>query len=228
MNSILHYLKNKRLVWQAHQNVHSTAQLDSTGFKELDAELQGGFPKQGVVDIDSPVGIGELRLLLPNLHARQQSNGRLLVFIAPSMRINSEMLAEYGFNLQQVLVIHPDSPKEALWCAEQCLKSGCCQAVLLWHQAIEIHQVKRLQLAAEQGDALHVLLRQNKQVSLSLPVSLGMRLRAHPQGLNIEITKRKGGWPGRPFNLDMNQQWPQLTIQPRPDNVLPFPHSKVS
>lgn len=226
MNSILDYLKNKRLVWQAHQNVHTT-QLDSTGFRELDAELQGGFPQQGVVDIDSPIGIGELRLLLPNLHARQHSSDRLLVFIAPPMHVNAEMLLEYGFNLQQVLIVQPASSTQALWSAEQCLKSGCCQGVLLWHEAIEIHQVKRLQLAAEQGDALHILLRQQKQLSLSLPVSLAMRLKAHPQGLQIEITKRKGGWPSQPFSLDMSHHWPRLTIRKKPDNVLPFPHSKV-
>lgn len=227
MNSILDYLKNKRLVWQAHQNVH-TPDLNSTGFKRLDAELQGGFPQQGVVDIDSPVGIGELRLLLPNLHARQQNRERLLVFIAPPIPLNAEMLAEYGFALQQVLVIQPTSSSEALWSAEQCLKSGCCQGVLLWHDAIEIHQVKRLQLAAEQGSALHILMRRRKNLSLSLPVPLAMRLRPQPKGLNIEITKRKGGWPSQPFALDMSHHWPQLTVHDRPDNVVAFPHAKVS
>lgn len=227
MNSILNYLKNKRLVWQAHQNSRTT-NVNSTGFSELDAELQGGFPQQGVIDVDTPMGIGELRLLMPNLLARQHDTERLMVFIAPPMQVNSEMLAEYGFNLQHVLIIHPDSRKQALWSAEQCLKSGCCHGVLLWHQGMEIHQVKRLQLAAEQGDALHIILRQPKQLSLSLPVSLGMRLRAHPQGLKVEITKRKGGWPSQPFTLNMSRHWPRLTLQPRPTNVLTFPHSKVS
>ena len=227
MNSILDYLKNKRLVWQAHHQ-STTVDADSTGYAELDAQLQGGFPKQGVVDIDSPLGIGELRLLLPNLLSRHHQQDRLLVLIAPPMHLNAEMLAEFGFALHQVLVLQPEDPQSAMWSAEQCLKSGCCHAVLLWHQALEMHQVKRLQLAAEQGDALHILLRHQKQISLSLPVSLAMKLRSHPQGLQVEITKRKGAWPSQPFTLNMRGRWPGLTLHPRPANIVSFPHTKVS
>ena len=226
MNSILDYLRNKRLIWQATQQ-DSLPCLSSTGFNELDAELDGGFPAQGVVDIHSPIGIGELRLLLPNLQARQQQSDRLLVFIAPPMQINAELLAECGFRLDQVLVIEPQSIQHALWSAEQCLKSGCCHSVLLWQHNLEVHQVKRLTLAAEQGQALHVVLHHKKRTGVSLPVSLAMRLGAHPQGLLVEVTKRKGGWPGQEFHLDMRQRWSTLALNPRPDNVLPFPHSKV-
>lgn len=227
MNSILDYLKNKRLVWQA---THHTAppSVSSTGFKELDDELEGGFPEQGVMDIHTPVGVGELRLVLPNLRIRQQKTDKLLVFIAPPMQINAELLAECGFRLDQVLVIQPESSQHALWSAEQCLKSGCCHSVLLWQHNLEVHQVKRLNLAAEQGQALHVLLHHQKHTGVSLPVSLAMRLTSHPQGLQVEITKRKGGWPGQNFTLDMRAHWPTLAINPPPDNILPFPHSKVS
>lgn len=227
MNSILDYLKNKRLVWQATHH-GATPSLSSTGFKKLDAELDGGFPKQGVVDIHSPIGVGELRLLLPNLQTRQMQSNKLLVFIAPPMQINAELLAECGFQLEQVMVIQPESAQHALWSAEQCLKSGCCHSVLLWQHKLEVHQVKRLTLAAEQGQALHILLHHQKRAVASLPVSLAMRLGSHPLGLEIQITKRKGGWPGQAFTLDMRSHWPSLAINPPPDNVLPFPHSKVS
>ena len=227
MSSILDYLKNKRLVWQAAEQ-GDLPSLSSTGFTELDAELDGGFPTQGVVDIHSPIGIGELRLLLPNLHTRQQQSDKLLVFIAPPMQINAELLAECGFPLEQALVIEPKSAQHALWSAEQCLKSGCCHSVLLWQHHLEIHQVKRLTLAAEQGQALHIVLHHKKRPGVSLPVSLAMRLKSHPQGMRIEVTKRKGGWPGQAFDLDMRAKWPALAINPPPDNVLPFPHSKVS
>lgn len=227
MNSILSYLKNKQLVWHAN-HVQPCLPSGTSGFSDLDAQLEGGFPERGVIDIHSPVGIGELRLLLPSLYSRQQSSGRLLVFIAPPMQLNSEMLADYGLSLSQILVIQPDTPQHALWSAEQCLKSGCCQGVLLWHQALEIHQVKRLQMAAEHGDALQFLLRNPGQISQSLPVTLAMRLDAHPQGVAAHITKRKGSWAGTPFVLDMHQHWPQLTIPARSNNVLRFPVSKVS
>lgn len=227
MNSILEHLKNKRLIWQANQQ-HEPLLRDSTGFIELDSALQGGFPQQGVVDISTPIGIGELRLILPAIQARQVSTKRLLVCIAAPMQINGEMLLESGLALDQVLIVQPDSAEHALWSAEQCLKSGCCHSVLLWHPALEVHQVKRLQLAAEQGDALQFIFRQQHTVSLSLPVSLAMKLSAQSQGVNVHITKRKGGWPAQPIDVNMSQQWPQLTLRPRAPNVIAFPHSKVS
>jgi cell division inhibitor SulA len=227
MNSILDELKNKKMVWHATHNKPFSG-ASTSGFNELDAQLEGGFPKKGVVDIHSPVGIGELRLLMPYLHLRQNKDPRLLVFIAPPMQLNPEMLAEYGLTLSQILIIQPQEAKKALWAAEQCLKSGCCYGVLVWHQTLQIHHIKRLQLAAEQGDALNVIFRRQQELSFSLPVSLGIKLDAHPQGLNVQITKRKGGWPQSPFPLDMRQHWPELTISPAADNILRFPIAKVS
>lgn len=226
MNTLLEQLKNKRLVWQGNQHQQDLAG-DSTGYAELDQALQGGFPQSGVIDIHSPIGIGELRLLLPTLRYRQQHK-RLLVFIAAPMQINGEMLAEFGIALEQILIIQPDSAEHALWSAEQCLKSGCCHTVILWHQQLEIAQAKRLQLAAEQGDALHIVLRQSRQLSLSLPVSLAMKLSAHEQGVEVQITKRKGGWPAHSFNVNMSKTWPELSIIKHASNVVSFAQAKVS
>lgn len=227
MNSLIEHLHNKRLIWRANQQ-SNFVKGNSTGFKELDQALQGGFPEHGVVDIDTPIGIGEIRLLLPALRARQQQHERLLVFISAPMQINGEMLAEYGFPLEQVLIIQPQNVEHALWSAEQCLRSGCAHSVLLWHQELEISQAKRLQLAAEQGDALHFIFRHQHQLSLSLPVNLAMKLRPHRQGINIQVTKRKGGWPDGAFNIDMSPAWPQLTFNQDNNNIIPFPQSKVS
>lgn len=228
MNSILRYLKDKRLIWQGDQVDTLFSDLNSTGYDELDAVLEGGFPSHGVLDIHSPVGIGELRLLLPALRARQHRETRMLVLIAPPVMINGEMLAEYGFNLEHVLILTPQSSQEALWSAEECLKSSCCNAVLLWQKNIEIHQVKRLNLAAEQGAALHIMMRPQGPSELSLPVSLGMSLTPHSQGIQVNVTKRKGGWSGQQVMVNMRQQWPALTRQPRRNNIVHFPRAHVS
>ncbi|GAB5382373.1 MAG: translesion DNA synthesis-associated protein ImuA [Aliiglaciecola sp.] len=227
MNNLIEQLQNKRLIWRANQQ-NGFVKGNSTGFKELDQALQGGFPEHGVVDIDTPIGIGELRLLLPALRARQQQHQRLLVFIGAPMQINGEMLAEFGIPLEKVLLVQPQSAEHALWSAEQCLKSGCAHSVLLWHQDLEISQAKRLQLAAEQGDALHFILRHQRQLGLSLPVNLAMKLRPHQQGISVQVTKRKGGWPEAAFNIDMSPIWPQLTLSKDNNNIIPFPQSKVS
>lgn len=222
-------LKNRQLIWQANRQPQCDSQLHHTGFTELDAQLGGGFASSGVVEIRSPVGIGELRLLLPYLSQRQQKEQRLLVLIAPPQSVNSEILVEWGFALHQVLLVSSGDQTSALWAAEQCLKSGCCYAVLLWQHPLQQYQVKRLQLAAQKGDAIQIVFRPANTDSQFLPVSLSMQLAADPLGLQVTIKKRKGGWPGQAFSVNMRRYFPELcTVHGLndTDNLIPFPQQR--
>jgi len=225
MNPTLETLINKRALWQGKY----TPKPDSTarsGYPELDEQLGGGIPQQGVIDLQSDIGIGELRLLLPCLRDRHQQQQRLLVYIAPPMMINSEMLAAYGMDLSRILIIEPKNEQEALWAAEQCLKSGCCHSVLLWHAELQVHQVKRFQLASQQGAALQVMFRPAQQVVMSLPTTLSLQLSASHSGVDVVIRRRKGGQRGHPFQVNMHHHWPELTLPESSasgSNVIPFP-----
>ncbi|MCV2886142.1 translesion DNA synthesis-associated protein ImuA [Aestuariibacter sp. AA17] len=230
MNSVIEHLKNKHLVWQASaQTMTSAPPLtgllsengNTTGFPELDQHLHEGLPQHGLVDMITPIGIGELRLIFPALQERQTQQGRLFVLIAPPMHIGSEALLEFGFCLSQILIIQPKEPIDALWSAEQCLKSGCCHTVLLWHDNLEIHHVKRLLLAAEQGRSLHILLRSPSASRLSLPVPIALQLHPDEQGIQVDITKRKGGYPTKGIQVHMRHRWSYLT-QKTQHNVVPF------
>lgn len=221
MNRILESLKNKRLVWQGNHTL-VPEMAGQTGYPEFDEQLHGGLPEQGIIDLQSATGIGELRLFYPYLQQRHQQEQRLLIYIAPPFVVNAETLAELELPLSRIVIVRPDTEQQALWAAEQCLKSGCCHSVLLWQKQLQVHQVKRLQLAAEAGDALHFLLRPDTQHNQSLPVTLSMQFKPRPRGLKIVINKRKGGWAGQPFEVNMAQRWPELTL-PAKDNVLPFP-----
>jgi cell division inhibitor SulA len=222
MHPTISYLKNKNLLWLAN-HTQSTDNQQHTGFKELDNALQGGFPEYGVIDIRSLLGIGELRLLLPSILTRQQHRQtELVTLIAPPMSVNSEMLAESGFTLDQVMVVQPLLNKQVLWSAEQSLKSGCCHSVILWHASLSVTQVKRLQLAAEKGHCLLFIIRQPQQEHISLPVTLGIRLSPSKMGIKAQITKRKGNWHNGSFNIYMGAYWPELS-QSEDSNVLTFP-----
>ena len=222
MHPTISYLKNKNLLWQAN-HTQSTDCGRHTGFKELDKALHGGFPEYGVVDIRSQIGIGELRLLLPSILTRQQQRQtELVTLIAPPMSINSEMLVEFGFSLDQVIVVQPSLTKQVLWSAEQSLKSGCCHSVILWHISLSVTQVKRLQLAAEKGHCLLFIMRQPRQEHISLPVTLGIKLSPSKVGIKAQISKRKGSWSNNSFDVYMGAYWPELS-QLENSNVLAFP-----
>ncbi|WP_394239759.1 translesion DNA synthesis-associated protein ImuA [Vibrio astriarenae] len=225
MHELISHLKDKQWLWQGSQQP-SHIDRTSTGFDHLDQQLGGGYPNNGVIELTTALGIGELRLLQPHLAAA--CGERLIALIGLPDELCLESFTSMGINFSQLLLVNSQESKSQLWAAEQCLKSGACSHVLLWQEDIEVHQARRLQVAAEQGSAIQFLFTQRHQRTFSLPVSLSMNLHAQPYGLNVTITKQKGGWPTEPFFVDMRQYWPQLVpkhllSQGTPSTVVPFP-----
>ncbi|MBD1581435.1 translesion DNA synthesis-associated protein ImuA [Pseudoalteromonas sp. S16_S37] len=219
MSEIIDLLQHRQWLWQGCEQTQSFERV-STGINLLDEQLHGGLPQQGVVEIQSPSGIGELQLWLPYLQAKKD----LTVFINPPAHVNAHQLYHLGFDNKQLLLIQPTSAKEALWASEQCLKSHACSSVLLWHNTLAISQAKRLQLASEQGGASLFLFRSINEQHFSLPVALCLELSAHKQGMAVKIKKQKGGWPKSTFVLNLADYWPQLAPAPiESNNVMPFP-----
>ncbi|MEZ8775641.1 translesion DNA synthesis-associated protein ImuA [Vibrio sp. 10N.247.310.17] len=233
MHELIKNLQDRQLIWTGLQST-TQGSTTSTGYPQLDKQLDGGFPTHGVIEVESQQGIGELRLLTPYL--AQQNSQKLAIFINPPGKICAEFFSSQGIELDNILVIEPQRDLDALWAAEQCLKSGACHSVLLWGADLEIHQTKRLQAASETGKCLQFHFKATSHNQLSLPVSLSMKLSSHIQGLKVEVTKRKGSWSYGSFILDMNQNWPLLTEKVIDENssihalsgntVLAFPIAK--
>lgn len=216
MNKMLKQLHHQGKIWSADQVKNVVETIDS-GYQELNQHLNGGLPRQGVIEVQTINGIGELRLFLPYLlnllqaELAQQQQSRQIVFIAPPAQVNALMLLQASIPLDNLLIISSQKPEESLWAAEQCLKSGCCFAVLLWQQLLAVHQVKRLKQAAMTGSAVQIIFRSPHSVDLALPVSLSVALEAQPTGIKVKVKKQLGGWPCKPFVVNMHKQWPSLT-----------------
>lgn len=225
MQDIIQHLKSQHLVWQASLTKSDPHQfLNRSGFPELDSLLGGGFPPHGVIEIESVGSIGELRLLAPYLES-SLSRG-VTAFIQPPALMNSLFLHNIGLDINQVWIVSPEHQHDALWAAEQCLKSGVCANVLLWQEALEIHQVKRLQVASEQGACPLFMLKPSMTNRLSLPVSLSLKLQGHERGVSVEVLKRKGGWSKGQTEIDFQQRHPQLVVSVKdhtPSTVVHFP-----
>jgi len=217
MNSILMQLHDNHQIW--HGNSHHIA-MDtiSTGDSSFDDYLHGGLPDASVIELQTINGIGELRLLMPYLASKSKST-RLICFIAPPSAISSQMLLANGIAPHQVLVLSGQKGNDILWSVEQCLKSGCVGAVVLWHQQFSIAQIKRFKLAAEQGQSSLIIIRQQPSLSMCLPVQLSLNL-PHQHGLMVTINKQLGHWPKPPFLFDMRRLWPDLVTPSRSHNVI--------
>jgi hypothetical protein len=222
--------RNKGLVWYGSDTSRQVDRV-STGFSEADSILEGGLPAQGIIEVKTEFGVGELRFLMPYLKSKQE-HGQL-VFVDPPMQINAEFLLETEIDLPKTTILTPYQQDSALWAAEQCLNSGCCSTVVLWQQQLSIKQMRRLMLACEQGGASLVLIRhQDKRKSLlSMPSSISLSISSSEQGVALKVDKQKGGRSSERFTVSMLEQWPDLLPNPKRNkkvdmsNVIAFQHA---
>lgn len=172
-------------------------QARSTGFRELNARLPGhGWPSGGLIELLPAVeGIGELRLLLPAL-SQLCREARDIVFIRPPHVPYPPALTKAGLPLNRVIWIDAQNDTQARWAAEQTLHEGLAGAVLLWSDCQKDVSLRRLQLAAREGDALTFVYRSPGQRVLASPAAVRLALSARNTGLHIEVLKAQGGRTG--------------------------------
>jgi protein ImuA len=173
-----------------------------TGCSELDAALPGGgWPRAALAEIlIERHGLGELALLMPALARLSRGEERMIVWVAPPFLPYAPALVAAGIDLARLWVVRASGAADALWSAEQALRSGSCAAVLLWAEPAT-GWLRRLQLGAEAGAALGVLFRTSAAHSHSSYAAL--RLRMWPE--RLELLKCRGG---RPRVLDAPQRAP--------------------
>jgi cell division inhibitor SulA len=160
--------------------------------------------------------MGEIGLLLPAL-AQLRESARWLAWVAPPHPLYAPALASAGIDIERCLVVEPQQPglrhaparaQQALWAAEQLLRGGACGAVLLWWDGEDANALRRLQLAAESGQALAVLFRPESAAQRLSPAAL--RLRIDADG-TFEIVKCRGG----DWRAERGQRLRLLARQPR-------------
>jgi cell division inhibitor SulA/protein ImuA len=185
-------------VWRGGELEHVIHQVVATGFARLDAELPGGGWPMGTLAevLHDAAGIGEVRFLAGAL-ARASEGDRLVALINPPYLPYAPAIAQSGIALDRCLVIRPAHREDALWAAEQSLKSGACGAVLLWMESLkgqgdEYAWMRRLQLAAQAGNAMAVLYRSNAAEQRSTPAHLRVALARCDGVLHVRIPKRRG------------------------------------
>ncbi len=168
----------------------------STGFAALDQALpDGGWPVSGLAELLYPQkACGEAALLLPLLR-QLSAQPRWLVWINPPWLPLAPALARQGVALDNTLVLRCGQDRDLLWAMEQCLASGSCSLVQGWPVQPKPEQLRRLQLAAQKGHSLGLLLRPvacGKQPSPApLRLEIGARQGA---GVAVRVLKCRGRW----------------------------------
>jgi protein ImuA len=189
-------------LWLASQLAQSHDRCVDTGHPALSAQLPGGgWPTGTLVELllQQP-GIGEMRLLQPTLAAME----RPIVLVQPPYMPQALALDALGISPARLVWIrNTGKSADALWAAEQVLRSGCCGALLLWQQHVRSEALRRLHLAAQGGATLFCLLRPLAAAQDASPAPLRLALRPALGGLQIDFVKRRGPQRDAPLFLPL-------------------------
>jgi protein ImuA len=197
-------------VWRGGELENVVHPVVATGHVGLDRELPGGGWPTGTLSevLHDGAGIGEVSFLAGAL-ARASAAERLIAWVNPPYLPYAPALANSGLALERCLVVRPANREDALWAAEQALKSGACGAVLFWidpstrlrASGEEYAALRRLQMAAESGRAMAVLFRSTASERHSTPAHLRVVLAREGAALKVRIPKRRGPPLTRPLFL---------------------------
>ena len=166
-----------------------------TGHAALDAALpSGGWPESALTELLLPAdGIGELRLLLPTL-ARLTQAARDIVLVAPPYLPYPDGWRQAGVDFARVHLVEA-APRDALWASEQCLRSGSLAAVLCWPRQADDRALRRLQVAAETGQALGFAFRDARAAGNPSPAALRLQFEQVQDAMQLRVLKCRGGNP---------------------------------
>ena len=200
-------------VWRGGELEQAQHPAVPTGHRALDAELPGGGWPSGTLSevLHDGVGIGEVTFLAGALSRASQGN-RLIAWINPPYLPYAPALAQAGLALDRCHVVRPAHREDALWAAEQALKSGASAAVMLWLEegAARRHDeyacLRRLQMSAEKGRSMAIFFRSTAAESLSTPAHLRVVLSRDEGVLKVRIPKRRGPPLVRPVALGARLQ----------------------
>ena len=142
-------------------------------------------------------GMGELSLLLPTIVRFTQAQQRVLL-VAPPYPMHAPGWAHAGVALPWLQLVHA-SPRDALWAAEQCLRSAACAAVLCWPTRADDRALRRLQVAAETGQCLGFAYRDACHARNPSPAALRLMLETDRR---VRVLKCRGGMaPATPIAI---------------------------
>ena len=168
-----------------------------SGFPALDRALPGGgWPLGGLTEIFAPLpAAAGLGLTIPAL-ARLTQQGRWLAWVDPPHLPYAPALTDMGIDLSRMTLVRSADSRERLWALEQSLRSGACGGVLGWLGESDSRWLRRLQLAAESGDAWCVLFRPPGLAGRPSAATLRVAVQADVDHLAVSVLKCRGSRPG--------------------------------
>jgi len=175
-------------VMKLGDNSHMNVGVIPTGSLSLDMALGvGGIPKGRVVEIYGPESSGKTTVAL-HIAAEAQKAGGIVAFIDAEHALDPVYAANLGVNVDDLLVAQPDCGEQALEIAEQLVRSGAIDLIVVDSVAA---LVPRNEIEGEMGDS-HVGL-QARLMSQALRKLTGVLAKTNCTAIFINQLRMKIG-----------------------------------
>jgi protein ImuA len=178
----------------------------TTGVPALDRALPGGGIRRGaVVEL---CGCGAETIAAVVTRAACRSPG-VAVIVDRAGEFYPPALAAWDVPVARMVLVRPEGDADALWAADQALRSPAAAAVWLWRDRLLPHDGRRLQLSAAEGGGVGLLLRQRTSgfnPEAHRPSAADVQLTVTPRPghrLRIEVTRCRAGVPGAVAEIEL-------------------------
>lgn len=182
----------------------------SSGLRLLDLALGGGFRRAAVHELLAPVdGAAVLTVaLLTAFRALRDRPAAWVLVVEDQRGPHPPAVARFGWPLERLMVIRAVSPLDQLWVCEQALRAPLVVLVASLRR-LDAHASRRLQLAAERGGSLGLLIRHDARPGHTFAES---RLRFDPAPVLVraahEPRTSASGLDGRATSVESHELRP--------------------
>lgn len=178
----------------------------SSGIAALDAALGGGFALAAVHELLAPGGDAAAHTVAILTATRAVAGRRWIFLLDTAGDFYPPAAAQLGLPLERLVVIRVQRPADALWVAEQALRCRFVGAVLVALREMDGRQSRRLQLAAEAGGGLGLVLL--SAASGATFAASRVQFDALPgvresRRVRVSVLKVREGSPAAPFVLEL-------------------------
>ena len=220
-------LKERLRAWEGTEQRTAGEAICSTGLPELDRLLpRGGLGRGAILEwLSAGDGAGAAPLVLA-LAARVQEQGGAIVVIDERREFYPPAAAALGLDLERMVVVQPANARAALWALEESLRCPAAGVVLGWCDSLGDRAFRRLQLAAEAGAGLGLLLRPARcrsepswaearllVSSRHIPHTAAAAPCLHRR-LCVEVLHCRGAFGGAAINLELHHEAGHVHLAP--------------
>ena len=216
----------------AHEPARPQARTFLTGLAALDAVApQGAFACGAIHEIISHPAHGVPRffaLLLARSAREGLSRPALSGHIAwcdPRRELYPPALAAAGIALEKLFLLRPRNPRDEVWAIAECLRCRGMAATIAAPPRLSRIEARRLQLAAERGGGVGILLRSTGAASAHYAAATRWlvqpaRGNAAVQRWSIQLIHGHGGLVGKTILLEVCRDTNQPADHVRATEVL--------